>query len=64
MEVKERMRRERVPVYLAPQNKDLLARMAAADGESMTGVLRALIRAEARRRGLLTATKLPAGLGR
>lgn len=55
MEAKERARRERVPVYLAPKSKDLLARMAAADDESMAGVLRVLIRAEAKRRGLLCA---------
>lgn len=45
-------RNERLPLYLTPEHKALLARLAAADGETMAAWLRALIRAEARRRGL------------
>lgn len=43
---------ERMMVRFRPAVRALLAELAAADSRSMAGELEALIRAEARRRGL------------
>ncbi len=43
---------EKLSINVLPRDKEILRRMAAADGETMAVIVRRLIRQEARERGL------------
>jgi hypothetical protein len=47
---------KRLTVKLLPAHKRALERLSRADGESVSAVVRGLIRAEAERRGVWTTT--------
>lgn len=47
-----RERRDRAYVYLFPEHRGILDQLASMDGDTRSGLLRRLIREEARRLGL------------